>query len=128
MTDPDFKAIGRQARDLAEAADSDLARGIGREVSRTARQESRKLMEELSITDNSTCGRLTMLFKDKAQEGYGVLSMQFDKKGNVIMEEAHDAGSDVAMGTVNDMKRGPAGAAISEGQNVISQIAPTCKL
>ncbi|MGZ9098012.1 MAG: hypothetical protein ACXW30_06935 [Micavibrio sp.] len=127
MTDPDFKAIGRQARDLAEAADSDLARGIGREVSRTARQESRKLMEELSIT-GSTCGRLIILFKDAAQEGYGVASMQFDKQGNVVMSEAHDAGSDVAMGTVNDMKRGAAGTTISEGQNVISQIAPTCKL
>lgn len=128
MTDPDFKAIGRQARDLAEAADSDLAWGIGREVSQTARQESRKLMEQLSVTDNSTCGRLTMLFKDKTQEGYGVLSMQFDKKGNVIMEEAHDPGSDVAIGVTNDLRQGALGPQIDAGRNVISQIAPTCKL
>lgn len=128
MTDPDFKEIGRQARDLAEAADTDLARNIGREVSRTARHESEKLLGQMSITDNSTCGRLTMLFKDKAQDGYGVLSMQFDKQGNVIMSEAHDPGSDVAMGVTNDLHRGPLGPQIDAGRNVISQITPTCKL
>lgn len=128
MTDPDFKAIGQQARELAEAADTNLASNIGRQVSRVAREESQKLMEKLNITDGSTCGRLTMLFKDKAQDGYGVLSMQFDKKGNVIMEEAHDPGSDVAIGVTNDLRRGELGPQIDAGRNVISQIAPTCKL
>lgn len=128
MTEPDFKAIGQHARDLAEAADSDLAGSIGRQVNRVARQETATLLGQMDIKDDSNCGRLTMLFKDRAQEGYGVLSMQFDRQGNIVMSEAHDAGSQVALGVTNDMMRGPAGAEIGAGQNVIAQIAPTCKL
>lgn len=128
MTDPDFKAIGQHARDLAQAADSDLAGSIERQVGRVARQDTAKLLGQMDIKDDSNCGRLTMLFKDKAQPDYGVLSIQFDRQGNILMSEAHDAGSAVADGTVNNMKRGEAGAEISAGRNVISQITPTCKL
>lgn len=128
MTDPDFKAIGHHASDLAKAADTDLAGSIERQVGRVARQDTAKLLGQMDIKDDSNCGRLTMLFKDKAQPDYGVLSIQFDRQGNILMSEAHDPGSTVAERTVNDMKRGEAGAEISAGRNVISQIAPTCKL
>ena len=132
MTSPDYKAIGRHVSDLARAADEDLAGSVEREIIRTARNDAAKLFGQMDINDKSNCGRLTMLFKDKAQPDYGVLSIQFDRKGNILMSEAHDAGSEVARGVIEDMKNGESGAKISAdisaGRNVISQITPTCKL
>lgn len=128
MTDPDFQAIGQHARALAEAADTDLAPDIGRQVSRVAGQETAKLLGQMDIKDESNCGRLTMLFRDHAQPAYGVLSIQFDRQGNILMSEAHDPGSQVALGVTRDMMRGGAGTEIGAGRDVIAQIAPTCKL
>lgn len=129
-TTPD--EIDQHARGLARATNEGLPAAVEQEVGQKARQESAKLIGTLNITDKSDCGRLTMLFKEQAQPEYGLLSMQFDKQGNITMSEAHDAGSRVAAGAINSMKHGANGAdidaQIQQGRNVITQITPSCKL
>lgn len=119
---------GIQARDLAEAANPALSENIGSKVAAMAREQKSKLLENLKIGDPESCGRLTMLFKNEADPAYGVLSMQFDPQGNLLMEEAHNPGSQVADGVTEDMKKTEAGDQIRQGIPVITQIAPTCKL
>lgn len=119
---------GTQALDLARAANPELSEKTGRQIADMAREQKGKLLEQLKVGDPESCGRLTMLFKNEADPAYGVLSMQFDPQGNLLMEEAHNPGSQVADGVTGDMQKTEAGDLIRKGAPVITQIAPTCKL
>ena len=129
MPNNDFNDIETQARDLAKAANPNLSPETLDRLGKIAGEQSSEILKGLDIRDKSTCGRLTMLFKDQAEDPYGLLSIQIDAMGKIKMSEAYNPGSGIAGAEIRDMEKGEIGPAIKQGTaQIIVKAAPNCKL
>ncbi len=101
--------------------DGGVSNEVEKMVKETVFEEISAVIKSGELGDPDLCGNLMILFKDKADEGYGVLNMKFDSQGNYTTAISAPAESPSAQMTADFLKNEDPGMKeyMDEGYRVV---------
>jgi hypothetical protein len=121
MPEQNGVSIGDRAVELAVQANPNISPEVQGLLKKGAEKDVAVLLErmksgDLKLGDGATCGIVTELFKDKADNKYAGVAMIFDRQGNMLRAEGMAAGSLEVQAVLEKTKVDPGTAQeISEG-------------